>query len=73
MMSVISRTKTQRVFTGIEGDCLGNSVSMNVPVKPIDSWSSRRLPRKQRQHECSSKANRQLVKRTQIASETASA
>ncbi|VEL38315.1 unnamed protein product [Protopolystoma xenopodis] len=37
---------------------------MNVPVKPIDSWSSRRLPRKQRQHECSSKANRQLVKRT---------
>ncbi|VEL22132.1 unnamed protein product [Protopolystoma xenopodis] len=39
---------------------------MNVPVKPIDSWSSRRLPRKQRQHECSSKANRQLVKRTQI-------
>ncbi|VEL14748.1 unnamed protein product [Protopolystoma xenopodis] len=27
------------IFTGIEGDCLGNSVSMNVPVKPIGSWS----------------------------------
>ncbi|VEL28915.1 unnamed protein product [Protopolystoma xenopodis] len=37
---------------------------MNVPVKPIDSWSrGLRLPRKQRQHESSSKANRQLVKR----------
>ncbi|VEL26690.1 unnamed protein product [Protopolystoma xenopodis] len=32
---------------------------MNLPVKPIDSWS-RGI---QRQHECSSKANRQLVKR----------
>ncbi|VEL18258.1 unnamed protein product [Protopolystoma xenopodis] len=26
-------------FPGIEGDCLGNSVSMNLPVKPFDSWS----------------------------------
>ncbi|VEL37578.1 unnamed protein product [Protopolystoma xenopodis] len=44
--------------------CLGNSVSMNLPVKPIDSWSRGiRSPRKQRQHESSSKANRQLVKR----------
>ncbi|VEL23562.1 unnamed protein product [Protopolystoma xenopodis] len=32
--------KEKHVFTGIEGDCLGNSVSMNLPVKPIDSWSS---------------------------------
>ncbi|VEL13604.1 unnamed protein product, partial [Protopolystoma xenopodis] len=22
-----------------DSDCLGNSVSMNLPVKPIDSWS----------------------------------
>ncbi|VEL22051.1 unnamed protein product [Protopolystoma xenopodis] len=26
-------------FTGIEGDCFGNSASMNLPVKPINSWS----------------------------------
>ncbi|VEL35274.1 unnamed protein product [Protopolystoma xenopodis] len=25
--------------TGLEGDCLGNSVNKNVPVKPIDNWS----------------------------------
>ncbi|VEL09920.1 unnamed protein product [Protopolystoma xenopodis] len=25
--------------TGIEADCLGNSVSMNVAIKPIDRWS----------------------------------
>ncbi|VEL25497.1 unnamed protein product [Protopolystoma xenopodis] len=29
----------QHLFTGIEGDCLVNSVSINLPVKPIDSWS----------------------------------
>ncbi|VEL30499.1 unnamed protein product [Protopolystoma xenopodis] len=52
------------LFNGIEGGCLGNSVSMNVPVKPIDSWSrgiGRRLP-------SASKANRQLVKRNSPSS-----
>ncbi|VEL40991.1 unnamed protein product [Protopolystoma xenopodis] len=31
--------ETVHVFTGIERNCLGNSVSKNVPVKPIDSCS----------------------------------
>ncbi|VEL21382.1 unnamed protein product [Protopolystoma xenopodis] len=31
-------------------------------------WNRRRLPRKQSQHECSSKANRQLVKRNRPSS-----
>ncbi|VEL07255.1 unnamed protein product [Protopolystoma xenopodis] len=39
MMSVIRRTKACHVFTGIERDYLEKSVSKNVPVKPIDSWS----------------------------------
>ncbi|VEL29057.1 unnamed protein product [Protopolystoma xenopodis] len=34
-----SSSKANRQL-GIEGDYLGNSVSMNLPVKPIDSWSS---------------------------------
>ncbi|VEL16016.1 unnamed protein product [Protopolystoma xenopodis] len=40
MMSVTRRTKGQQVFTGIESDCLGNSVNKNVPVEPIDSRST---------------------------------
>ncbi|VEL24732.1 unnamed protein product [Protopolystoma xenopodis] len=47
IVKMISCSDDVRHVTGIEGDCLGNSVNMNVPVKPIDSWSrgiSRRLP-----------------------------
>ncbi|VEL38607.1 unnamed protein product [Protopolystoma xenopodis] len=32
------------VFTGTEGDCLGNSVSMNLPVKPIRQLVKRNSP-----------------------------
>ncbi|VEL35068.1 unnamed protein product [Protopolystoma xenopodis] len=39
MISAIWRTKTQHVFTGIEGDCLENSVSMNPSVKQTDNWA----------------------------------
>ncbi|VEL27382.1 unnamed protein product [Protopolystoma xenopodis] len=31
--------ESSHLFTGIEGDYLGNSVNMNHPVKSIDSWS----------------------------------
>ncbi|VEL15515.1 unnamed protein product [Protopolystoma xenopodis] len=54
---------------GIEGDCLGNSVSMNLSVKPIDSWSRgiRRRLLVEPTFEAS-KANRQLVKRNSPSS-----
>ncbi|VEL20921.1 unnamed protein product [Protopolystoma xenopodis] len=31
--------KAWHIVTGTEADCLGNSINMNVSVKPINSWS----------------------------------
>ncbi|VEL16900.1 unnamed protein product [Protopolystoma xenopodis] len=31
--------ETSNLFTGIEGNYFENSVTENVPIKPIDSWS----------------------------------
>ncbi|VEL08573.1 unnamed protein product [Protopolystoma xenopodis] len=39
MITIMAADFGQGAFTEIEGDCLEISVSMNVPVKPIDSWS----------------------------------